>query len=324
MNSNWLYKIQQHEAAPPEGAWKNIAGKLDETENTNFATRLASFETTPPTAAQKNIFALLDKDEANSPFEKRLYDYETAAPESVWPQIVNDLDGTAAKIISFKKPVTKLKPIYLRVAAAVAVIALLSISVWLLNRQPAGVGQIANADVKPQQPAVVTNSNPAQNSPAVETPVKQNTNTVNAAINPAGINKTVTQNFPEQNYVANTETITLAQNPANGNIEKLQNSNGETPEDVTLINSNANSYLSITGPDGQPVRVSAKFAALLNYLNDNNPATQENIEVIINESAKWRATFAAWREKMTNNTIAPSLTNFMDVIELSNMLEEKK
>lgn len=327
MNSNWQYKIQQHEATPPQGAWKNIAIMLDEEENktAGFANRIIAFETAPPAITQKNIFALLDAAE-HQQFENRLYNYETAAPETVWPQIAAELNKDEAKIIPLEPRTRNIRRNFLKVAAAVIVVALLSITAWVLNNKPATEG--SELVVNTKQPAITAGTpkvnTPINNNPSTITQQTQNANAVTTTAVSKANSESAVNNLPGPAYIGNTDVITLAQNPATARAEKLQNSNGETPQDIALLNnSTANTYITITGPDGQAVKVSSKLAALVSYLTDN-PDTQENIEIIIKESAKWRATFATWREKMTNNSIAPSLTNFMDIIELSNVLEEKK
>jgi hypothetical protein len=325
MNSNWQHKIQQHEATPPQSAWENIANLLDAeaTESFGFAERLKSAEMAPPSSAEKNIFALLDTEEA-ALFEKRLYNYETPAPENSWQQIVNKLDNGEAKIISLDTKSRRINPVFFRAAAAIIIVALLSISVWVLNRQGVGNREIAGEKTSPAPVVpVVTNNSTANNIIPAEKPAEQTVASASKSSKQKNVNQT--QPLPGPAYVENADVITLAQNPATLKAEKLQNANGQIPEDFTLVNNSAaNTYVTIAGPDGQSVRVSSKLAVLVNYLTDNGPETQENIEVIIKESAKWRATFAGWREKMTNNNIAPSLTNFMDIIELSNVLEEKK
>jgi hypothetical protein len=326
MNSNWQHKIQQHEAVPPQGTWNNIANMLDREENLNagFASRLAAYETFAPVSTQKNIFDLLDAAEGDS-FKHRLYSYAPAAPATAWPQIVTELDKAATKIIPFEPRTRQTGAAFLRVAAAITIIALLSVTVWLL-KPGKDVNEVVNNTAIPKPfTGTPKNNTSAADLPATITPQKQDNNTVTTATTPKEKNKSSEKNITGTAYVTNNDVIILAQNPAAARAEKLQNSNGETPEDIALFNNGiANSYITITGPDGQAVRVSSKFAALVSYLSDNNPDAQENIEIIIKESAKWRATFALWRDKMTNNSIAPTPNNFMDIIELSNVLEEKK
>lgn len=308
MNSNWQNRILQHAASPPEGAWKNIAGMLD--EESGFAARLTAYEAIAPATAQENIFALLDAAENNYAFPQRIYDFECAAPAAAWPNIVTALDENAAKVIPLETNTRKRSSFYLRAAAAIAVIAVISTAIWILNRNDkrTDTGEIVhtkNNTVQSQETAGI-NPDPAQKN----TPVSAEQNST-------------TKNISRPVYVQNNDITPLAQNPADGKKDKLQTITGETPEDITAINS-PNSYITISGPDGTPVRVSSKFSGLISYLTEKKPEVQENIDIIIKESAKWKATFAAWRDKMINNAAAPSLSNFMDIIELSDVLEEKK
>lgn len=324
MSNNWLNRIRQHAATPPEGAWQHIADYLDDEGNPQqgFAAKLTALEIAPPVTAQKNIFALLDAEENHTGFEKRVYNYEEKAPAAVWPRIVTDLNTGEPKIIPLTNRTGNTKAVYLRAAAAVAVIAVLSITAWLLSRQRSGMRETAAVSQQQQTvPSVSVREKTAL--PASETqeekisaPVSANVKSNTAKIVPPP----VTPIGPA--YIENSEASMLAQNPAAGKKDKLQTVTGETPEDVSLMNS-PNSYISITGPDGLPVKVSSKFSNLIGYLTEKNPETQENLDIIIKESAQWRVTFAKWRDKMINNAVAPSLSNFMDIIELSNVLEEK-
>lgn len=312
MNNNWQNRILQHNATPPEGAWKNIAGMLDE-EN-GFVARLSVYEAAPPATVQKNIFALLDAADNNSAFAEKMYSFETAAPATVWPNIVTTLEKDGAKVIPFKSVAKKLAAVYWRAAAAVAVIAVISVAIWLMNRNNSKIAPGETAGVKSQNQEIAntkqtngTNTAPLQNIPV--TPKQNNTPKNTTVSNPS--------------YVQDNEVTVLAQNPADGKKDKLQTITGETPQDIAAI-STTNSYITITGPDGAPLRVSSKFSNLISYLTEKSPDVQENIDIIIKESAKWKATFAVWRDKMINNAVAPSLTNFMDIIELSDVLENKK
>lgn len=323
MSSNWLNRIQQHTAAPPEGAWDNIAGYLDNeaTVLPGFANRLSAFEITAPASAEKNIFALLDAAEENASFEKRIYNYEETAPTTAWPAIVTALEKNEAKIVPLDTHKHNKRIVSLRAAAAVIIIAVIAVTAWLLNNRNAGAGEIA---VTPQQNQKVSAPVSATITLPVSETQKDNSKTaVNSTVaeNKIPANTVIPPSAPA--YIQQTEIPVLAQNPVNGKKDKLHTITGETPEDMSLM-STPNSYISITGPDGQSIRVSSKFSNLISYLTEKNSEVQENLDIIIKESAQWRATFAKWRDKMTNNAVAPSLSNFMDIIELSNILEEKK
>lgn len=326
MGSNWLNRIRQHTATPPEGAWDNIAGYLDndDTAVACFAAKLTAFEITAPAAAQKNIFALLDAAEESTSFEQRVYHHEVTAPTAVWPAIETALDKKEAKIVSLESHKKNKKIIFFRAAAAAIFIAVLAVTAWLMsNRGDSGIREIAALPLQNQTATAPVSPTKKINLPSAETQEEKNTAAGNNTITQSKTPSTAVIPPAAPTYIQQAEMPVLAQNPVNGKKDKLQTITGEIPEDISLI-STPNSYISITGPDGQSVRVSSKFSTLISYLTEKNPEIQENLDIIIKESAQWRATFAKWRDKMTNNVIAPSLSNFMDIIELSNVLEEKK
>ncbi len=325
MNSNWQYKIQQHTETPPAGAWLNIANVLDAdaaVNENNFALKLQTFQTAAPAPALKNIFALLDEEEiAEKKIAERLYHYTTPPPAKVWPVIENQLSNTA-RVITLKNYTKNRKLFYSKIAAAAAVLIIAG-AVLINSKKSSGIRENTTAAALPQQQNQTADT--GAGSTNLLTPEAQQKSTPIASTSPApvkpagAIQQTVTVNPPA--LISSVNTTELATNPAFAPKEKLQNSEGETPMDIALMNT-PNSYITISGPDGQMIKVSSKFSNLISYLTEDG-GTQENLDVIIKESAKWRATFAKWRSRMANNSVAPSVTNFMDIIELSSMLEEK-
>jgi hypothetical protein len=320
MSSNWLNRIRQHATTPPEGAWENIAGFLNEdaAATEGFAAKLSALEITPPAAAQKNIFALLDAEQDTAAFEQRVYNYKEDAPAAVWPKIVTELDNETGRVIPLYGQ--KIKSVYVKVAAAVAVVAILSVTAWILNRPSSGITETAAAPPEKETAPVAVKESSATVLPAPQEEKTVRVNTTKKIKPTTAVPTPVIPPAPA--YIDNSDALLLAQNPVAGKKEKLQTVTGETPEDISLVNT-PNSYISISGPDGQKVRLSSKLASLAGYLTEKNPEAQENLDIIIKESAQWRATFAKWRDKMTHHAIAPALSNFMDIVELSSMLEEK-
>jgi hypothetical protein len=340
MQGNWQHKIQQHTATPPSNVWAAIVDVLDkekQSSNLGFAARLQNAAIPPPANTLQNIFASLDLEQATEEvtFAKRLHDYIEKPPVSAWANIAEKLDGEKAIVIPFepRKKITRLT--WVRAVAAAAVITIVAALLWPNTKKPAANEPIPVASVTPQnQPAA--NATPEKESVTLLTPETQENK--NAAVRTTPMQKqpenavvvgrkkvTTVATVPAQapSYVATSATEDLAQNPANFTREKLRNVNGEIPEDVALMNT-PNSYINVTGPDGQSVKVSAKFANLIGYMNADGTEVKEAIDVIISESAKWRKTFAEWKSKMINNNVAPSFTNFMDIIELSKVLEGNK
>ncbi len=330
MPTNWLNKILSHQVTPPEGVWVNITNELDkenETAATDFKIKILAFETTAPDKVLVNIFNTLDEEEQQSStsFTERLYNYNAEAPADAWKNIASELDKSETKIVPLQNNKKNQKVIYFRMAAAASVIAIIATAIWLSsNKKDDSINSIASS-VTPQSRQTNTPVAGTEKTtlPASDTQEKKLTKE-QTAYNPAKkATPAQTQETPVADYVKGNKAEDLAQDPAIGNKERLQSANGETPMDIALMNT-PNTYISITGPNGQTIKVSSKFSNLIGYLTDKNPELQENLDVIIKESAKWKNTFAKWRDKMTNNVVAPSLSNFMDIMELSNVLEEKK
>ncbi|MGG9960711.1 hypothetical protein [Ferruginibacter sp. SUN106] len=326
MASNWLHKILSHEVAPPEQAWVNITNELDnenEPISGDLKTKMLAHEATPPIGALTNIFNALDKEDNQSApaYIERIKNHTEPAPVAAWSNIIAELDKEEAKIVPLHSASRKLRSIYLRVAAAAAVVAIILWAILPLAKktqpvdEPVATGSLKNATEQTAQTNSTTNNTIADTQKI--TPVKAGiANNQPKEINiQKGVNNL-------QDYIQGNQVADLAQVPSGSSKEKLQNSKGEIPMDIALMNT-PNTYISITGADGQTVKVSSKFSNLIGYLVEGNPDTQENIDVIIEESAIWRKTFAEWRDKMTYNTVALSFSNFMDIIELSKILEEK-
>jgi hypothetical protein len=290
MPENWVHKILEHEATPPELAWKNIALELDKH----------------------------DQDLATG-FKTKLYNYEAAAPETALKNIFNQLDNEETKIVPLKNIKKNQVAFFIKMAAAASVITI--IALFYFSNKKNGEAQPETASVTPSASQPVNKTPVAKEETTLPAPDTKEKNETAAA--PVKKQKTGTQNLTDYPaYIQGNAIKDLAQSPVTASTEKLPDENGNIPMDISLLNT-GNTYINITGPDGQPVKVSSKLSSLLGYLNTSDINTLENLDVIIKESAKWRAIFAAWRTKMANNALAPSLTNFMDIIELSEILEEK-
>jgi hypothetical protein len=329
MSDNWLNKIRSHQATPPQGVWMNIANELDnETEAVDLKTKMYNYQSIPPSNVLANIFATLDKEAEQSPasFSERIYNYKQEPPASAWQNIINDLDKSEAKIVPLINNKKNLRAIYFRMAAAASVIAVIATTIWLSNRNTDNPTKNPIVSVTPEIKQPVTAEVKKENTALPASDPQEKKLPQEKTIAQTNVKKTAPLPVADNivpNYVKGNTTNDLADNPAAANKEKLQDVNGNTPNDIALMNT-PNTYISITGPDGQSVKVSAKFSNLIGYLTDNSADTKENIDVIISESAKWRKIFAGWREKMTNNSVAPSISNFMDIISLSEVLEAKK
>ena len=85
------------------------------------------------------------------------------------------------------------------------------------------------------------------------------------------------------------------------------------------INNNSAKYITVAGPNGDPVKVSSKMSALTAYIADYKSVIVS--DATNSDKSFWQSKFKEWREKMSQNSVTPSLTNFMDIVELSKIVK---
>jgi hypothetical protein len=95
-----------------------------------------------------------------------------------------------------------------------------------------------------------------------------------------------------------------------------------TKHRTAAVISDAGKYITVAGPNGDEIKVSSKLSGLTAYIaNDKN----DNItagDVASTSQNFWKTKFKNWREKMSKNNIAPSFTNFLDIVELSKVVQQ--
>ena len=223
--------------------------------------------------------------------KNRMYNYETPPPEGVWESIAAELDRNEAKVI----PISSQKKNYTfyYIAAASAVILIFSL-IFFTNRS------------KPNDQFVTTSGEIVKDS----------------ITNHDSANDTVMMTVPKEEKhttkIHSEPDHSLAQNKSQkkGQDEKQTKEaiKKSLPEDDDLIASNTPSkYMIIEGPQGQPVKVSSKMALLI-----------DSSETKIASKPIWNKKINEWREIMKGNTLAPTPGNFLDIVELTKTLKDRK
>ncbi len=331
MQSNWQKNLYHQEIAPPQGAWEKIARDLD---NASPAESIYNLEEMPPGDSWAAISDALDQEDKTA-WASNIYQQETLPPAEIWSSISQQLDSeTSAAAKSATIPVRSGKW-YRAVAAAAVVTGVLITSIWLFNRTPQHQAEIASVSPAPQQQQASTKPIPEQIKGSIKSTGE--TSPVSAAAvttvhqfpetEPAETESVTVPSVKPLAYATNTP-VAIEEDKAEASLynrRKLENPDSDpiTGMDNTVTVANGN-YISISGPDGQSVKLSSKFSNLVSYLNDTAPQNEELLDKIIRESAFWKTRFRKWREKMLNNTSAPAFTNFLDVVELGKLLEEKE
>ena len=324
MNHNWKDRILRHEETVPETAWSNIAQLMDDEKLQN---QLLSAEVFPPAEAWQCITTRL----CDEPIRDKMLEANVAPPSRVWDVITKALDNeikpgqvtiatddeNKKKIIPINAASTKrIFSVNSIAAAAVAFLIFVGAAFWInntkKNEHPTSVASLSHSQIISQPTTMATTVKPQiQESFSAK-------------------KKVVTKNYTTELFIdtsvdlslALTENTTaLVQDPMLTFNEKLTTTDGNIVNDIAMVNT-PNNYITITGPNGESVKVSPKFSKLINYLKDRDPSTEEYIDKVIKEGALWKGKFRVWRDKMSNTDVAPSSVNFLDIIGLSNTIKD--
>jgi hypothetical protein len=115
--------------------------------------------------------------------------------------------------------------------------------------------------------------------------------------------------------VTSVENITIPTQP-------IRDNQGKIIMDEKLISAPDENYVTVTSPNGEQTKISKKFLHALSYMNAGSE--DENIGIALQESAMWKWLFREWRQKLlTQPSFIPSTTNFLDIMELKEILHEK-
>lgn len=88
----------------------------------------------------------------------------------------------------------------------------------------------------------------------------------------------------------------------------------ESSKDKSLVAGNSitpaseKKYITIAGPEGQPVKISSKVATLIVSADNDYPPRPV-----------WDKKIKKWKEIMLSSTISPTATNLLDIMQLSSM-----
>ncbi len=87
----------------------------------------------------------------------------------------------------------------------------------------------------------------------------------------------------------------------------------KSSKDTNLLASNYNNssaktkkYLTIAGPEGQPVKISPKVATLIESADNEYPP-----------KAVWKKKIDKWKQVMLSSTLSPTSTNLLDITQLT-------
>jgi len=305
----------------------------------NVQNILRNLETAPPAGIWDTISARLDAefDAQEIKIAEKLYDWEAPPPPGAWGNIALALQVNAAADIQ-ETPAKVIRLPFRKLAIAAAVLGIVGFATWnFLNRAS---GDPIVKDDLPAAPSntITTDINEARVQPSL--PVidaaigGRRRTTINIArrVNAAALiqddlisNALAEEPFDDMPYAAvggMHPQVTTSRKGIKAPL--IKDANGNIIMDNSLIISRDNNYIILTCPNGEQTRLSTKFLPLLLDLNATmDPA--EFFDTMFRESSIWKNRFSQWRYKlMQQASFAPTATNFLDIMALKELIEEKQ
>lgn len=314
MATNIQHTLLHLEVQPPPGVWPEIAVRL----NTEF-------------------------DAEEVPVAQKMYDLEVAPPATAWNNIAAALPQQQpvqqpAKVIAFP---------FRRAIAAAAAVVLITLSAWyFLNNSSSNKSNEAVAtqnftnsstenNTIPQQPATppaIENIEP----PTVEQAPKSTGTALSSLVPGRMVNRYAGRAASQPAYYASdyqpiatsyagvndVQAVTFT-NSDLPTVEAplIRDKNGQIILDKKLITSPDDCYITITGPNGEQTRISSKFVHIISSLNDD-VEPQDYFDFMTQENSLWKMRFREWKNKLLNQSYIPTATNFTDILELKDLLQE--
>ncbi len=285
---------------------------------------LSNLEIAPPTGAWEQIASQLDAayDPQESVIAQKLAGWETPPPSPSWSLIAAALDAPPAKII--RSPFRKL-------AVAAAIVAVAGIATWYFsnfrnnnNNQAIAInkeGPASNTDhigdIQTPPPVVATPTDSTNDLPKPNFLRPSSGKAMNGEQDYASQDAGADYSSEDLNYSgAHTIPAQDIAPPVSVPAPPIRDASGNIVMDLKLLTSPGNNYVTVTGPNGEQTRISRKFLPMITYLNgsfDNNDYNNT-----------WKKRFREWRDKLLQQaSFAPSGTNFLDIMELKELIEEK-
>ena len=277
--------------------------------------KLLNYEVTPPEGVWKNLASEMNEANEFLPLTAKMYGFEIVPPAGLWSQISPLLDNEQTVAL---KPVRSL--VYKLAAAAVVIGIILTGGIYFLTKE----------STVPQVAAKKTRISPGvKQEPVEETRQQEETTDQSSTANdivyadnrlhndqPSLQNSTTKKNRSLRK--ARIQELSPADADISVPVKPIRNEWGDIIQDPQVL-SNTDEYVSVTGPNGQQTRISAKFIDALQYLNGLNTNSDYGNEAYY-ESESWQRKFQEWRNKIMQTSYIPSSTNFLDIMEFKELI----
>jgi hypothetical protein len=299
MIDNLKNRMLEHEVTPPAGSWQGIAARLEEEFN------------------QTEIH-----------ISQKLSSYEASVPAMLWPIISEKLREDHAPPVTGRVVSFNLR----RIAAAVVILTICGSVFYYFNRSAdhQNVAKIPSSQQRTEkdpplppveQTMIAAVPKVADRSGFVSRPKRKNRPHSVAVAQQASYQPTMHEtdiNYADVNIKDNTITKSSISIPT----EPIRDEAGNIIMDENLVSSEDINYVTVTGPNGAQTKISKKFLHALSYMNAGSE-NEDYVGILLQEGPLWRWLFQEWRNKLLNQpSFIPSATNFLDILELKEMLHE--
>lgn len=285
MAENLQYKLYNASITPPGDAWPKIAAELDKEAEHRLSLKLQEATLTPPAAAWQNILEAL-----------------------------NEAVSEETKVVPISRRWTRIA-----VAAVVAGIVVLGGLYYFMSAD----GITNNTASQTTSP---TNNSPSDsNRSANQTPGTEN-NLPNVEPANAAIAGTTTARpvaiasmgfSPRIRYSRVKQTAATSNGASQANVDEAIGDRASLQPKAYIA---PKEYLTVAAPNGQPAKISARFVDAVTYVLIDAPADNMNAAL---KSLSWKQRVSKWRNKlMMNAAFIPAGTNFLDIVELEELLKE--
>lgn len=268
--------------------------------------RMYDYEERPPAALWDSIAANLEEEALVKSMAERLKAWQVVPPATAWRNILSALKQEA--------PVRHIRFGRTYKWSAAAAVILVAGSLFFLNKH---TGSEDTA-----KPSMASSANPSTEDLAKEendsgnkgfvSPVKlvssprhnrqKAYNDEQAAILP--------MSYVESASPVTDELISITAKP-------ILTSSGELIQDMSVVNPHNDKYVSITAPNGQQTKVSSRLINAVRYFSDSEPDLNAKDTVL-------QQRVHEWRKKIMQSGFVPSSNNFMDILEMTDLVSEKK
>jgi hypothetical protein len=306
----------------------------------NVQNYLTNLEITPPPGAWSAIAARLETEYGvdETVVAEKLQDITIIPPALAWENIAAALPGSATPIEQPK--VVRLPYRRVRMLAAASVIGLVGLTAWYFLNY---TGTPTGAAVQQQQaatPATENKTTPDNNNTASIAPAIEQLQEQLAQETPEPVTRYTSQavtrripiyfkydDQPMATFAGPEEDAIRFTGSTTPSVEAplIRDANGQIILDKRLITSPDNNYITITGPNGEQTRISAKFLDIISSLNADAEPSSDYFNYMMHDNNLWKARFHEWRSKLMNQaSFVPTATNFLDILELKELLQENQ